>query len=807
MKIKRRIRFAGLLAFAVAFALITAGFVYLLDADSEDAVVDGASDQAVGAIADIPTRPPNTGAEIPLDVLGDYGSARTARAKLAASIRTLQAPWSAVTLTVATSARELASQVEGLEWVLRWDATRQEWDSWTNRPAGTDPPLPLAAGEAVWLRVAAETELRQPAQGASQVIETSLGWNLLGWSRSEITPTSLASLLGVEELWVSPPEAQRFALFSRRTARLGAPRTVPYGSAVWYHAESTRALELVDPLLGRVPAAEPAASGLLAASVDGSRLYAVNTDPGTVTVVSLDRPGEKGARGALALVQLSVGSEPRGVALDPRGGRAYVSNFADDSVTVLDVDRGTTLRTLATGRHPYGIVVSADAQHLYVAESGAGTIQEFDTATLTPRRRFSVEAEPRGLAISEDGRRLLTTHFFSGRVSEIDLRSGEVNLVHSNGLDGNAAQFITFSPGGRLAFVPMIFSRVSNREPVFDTTVLPVVSVVQPGLRAQEGPKPLLLSAIDQPVALPFALDFSPDGDRIYVVNSASNDVSVVDLRDLSAVAHVPVGANPRAIHVNATGTTAYVLNALSYDISVLDLVSHTVVDRVTVGRSPLPPEVQRGKELFFSSDEPELALNQWVSCSVCHFEGLHDQRTWIFPDGPRNTPSIRGLASTPPFHWSGNREDLFDFQDTIIDRQGGTGLSAGDTAALAAFLESAEVEASPNRELDGSLSREAARGEELFFAQGCGTCHAGAAFSDRLLHDVGTALRPEEQRGGRFDTPSLLGLFDSAPYLHDGSAASLAELLSGSPLPHGVGGALDAEELEALIAFLISLP
>ena len=109
--------------------------------------------------------------------------------------------------------------------------------------------------------------------------------------------------------------------------------------------------------------------------------------------------------------------------------------------------------------------------------------------------------------------------------------------------------------------------------------------------------------------------------------------------------------------------------------------------------------------------------------------------------------------------------------------------------------------------EVDGSLSTEAARGQELFFAQGCGTCHGGATLSDGLLHDVGTALRPEEQLGGRFDTPSLLGLFDTAPYLHDGSAASLADLLRGSPLPHGVGGALDAEELEALIAFLISLP
>ncbi len=779
----RRLRIIGPLIFAAASAALATGAIYLIDGESTEPPPE-------------PTTPaPVVVVDIARDVPGEYGTKPAPES----IVRELRAPWTAVTLTTATTVTALAASIDGLEWVLRWDASRQGWDSWTPQiPASLGPPSPLAAGDAVWLRVASDTEFDQPPQSEPQRLELQAKWNLVGWNGSEATPAAVASLFGVDELWVAAPAANRFALFTTQVARLGAPRTVPYGSVIWVRAEAALTLDLAPPLRGAIPAPEATASTLLAASADEGLLYAVNTDPGTVTIV--DVPERR------ALVELSVGREPRSIALDPRGGRAYVANFGDDTVSVLDVDRGLTMATLATRRHPYGIVVSPDAQQLYVAESGAASVQEYDTATLTPRRRFAVEEEPRGLAVSADGRRLLVTHFFTGRVSEIDLISGEVVLVHSTGIDSNAAQSISFSPGGRLAFLPMIVSRVSNREPRFDTTVSPIVGVVQPG-REEGAPAPLLLSAVDRPVELPFALEFYNDVEIIYVVNSASNDVSVVELRDLSAVAHIEVGANPRAIQIGADGKIAYVLNALSYDVGIVDLEQNVMVARVPISTSPLPPLVQLGKELFFSSDRPDLALNQWVSCSVCHFEGLHDRRTWLFEDGPRNTPALRGLADTAPFHWSGDRTDTLDFQDTLITRQGGTGLSEEDNAALAAFLQFGEVEPSPNRDADGGLSTEAARGEAIFFAQGCGSCHAGVAFTDGQVHNVGTSVRPEEQRGGFFDTPSLLGLYDSAPYLHDGSAPSLKDLLTRQPLPHGIAAELPDGDLNALIAFLVALP
>ena len=87
--------------------------------------------------------------------------------------------------------------------------------------------------------------------------------------------------------------------------------------------------------------------------------------------------------------------------------------------------------------------------------------------------------------------------------------------------------------------------------------------------------------------------------------------------------------------------------------------------------------------------------------------------------------------------------------------------------------------------------------------------CHSGDAFTDGLLHDVGTGIDPSETRGSKFDTPSLLGIHDTAPYLHDGSAPTLRAALTSSNTgdKHGDTSILTEEEINALVAYLRSLP
>ena len=240
---------------------------------------------------------------------------------------------------------------------------------------------------------------------------------------------------------------------------------------------------------------------------------------------------------------------------------------------------------------------------------------------------------------------------------------------------------------------------------------------------------------------------------------------------------------------------------------SLLGLQPGYQLDRISGRYYALEDERSRDRTVYSLHRDPvgidvwEMARDGWISCASCHLDGGHDGRTWVLEDGPRNTTPIRGLSATFPFHWSGDRVDLFDFQRTIREVQFGAGLSEEENSRLAAFLAFAEVPASPH-----PVDAAARRGEQVFAEAGCATCHSGAALTDGLVHDVGTGSAAGEMRGPSFDTPTLLGLHDTAPYLHDGSAPTLADVFAAPEGPHSLTGFTE-EDVAALVAHLRTLP
>ena len=98
----------------------------------------------------------------------------------------------------------------------------------------------------------------------------------------------------------------------------------------------------------------------------------------------------------------------------------------------------------------------------------------------------------------------------------------------------------------------------------------------------------------------------------------------------------------------------------------------------------------------------------------------------------------------------------------------------------------------------------------------GCAVCHSGPYYTDSSLkqpfnlHDVGTGNDdPSEKMGPKYDTPTLLGVYRTAPYLHHGKAKTLLDVLTvcNKEDKHGKTSHLKAEELDDLVAFLRSLP
>lgn len=557
----------------------------------------------------------------------------------------------------------------------------------------------------------------------------------------------------------------------------------------------------------------PANSTAIIIDREDKHVYVVNAESGSITV--LDAATHK------KLAEVAVGRDPRTLAIARGGGSLFVANMLDDSVSVLALKDLKVSATLAVPDEPYGVVCSPAADLAFVSCSGgdAGVICFIDTAALKVVGKLTVLSHPRGLAVSADGKRLYVTHFLTGQVSVVDVAERKLLTTIATGLDSNMAQHIVINPSGTRAYLPHIRSNVATTSMLFDTIVFPVVSVIEIGpsltLRAlieHRRKEKIGLDAVDRPVNMPFAAAFSPDGRQLFVVNSGSDDLSIIDLEDGTnprQVGHVDVGKNPRGIVLTSDGTKAFVANHVANEVAVVDARAMKVVDRVTVTNDKRPAAVKRGQALFFSSARPELSRDRWISCASCHFDGGIDGRTWNTPRGPRNTQALFGVNETHPLHWSADRASVQDFQKTIQTDMGGKGLSKAELDDLAAFVNSLRLPPNPFREADGSLSAAARRGKQVFESPKtqCAVCHPAPLYTDRKLHDVGTGGGVAEKMGSQFDTPSLRGIYATAPYLHDGSAATLRDVLIDKNRKdrHGVTSHLSAQEVKDLIAFLLS--
>ena len=551
---------------------------------------------------------------------------------------------------------------------------------------------------------------------------------------------------------------------------------------------------------------------------DGATVFVVNPDSGSVSAIDTASDTKRD--------EIIVGRDPRILTVGPDGHQLYVTSQASATLTILDTQPFSIRTTLRVGPEPYGVVADPTGHLVYVAASGADRIDVVDTELAQVVDTIPVHPRPKGLALSNDGTRLYVTHFLSGAVSVIDLTSRTVLAVIATGPESNIAQRIVLHPMNNRAYLPHIRSNVSNPHPLFDTTLFPVVSVIDVATDQHLPRERLELSVVDRPVNLPFDLALSSDGQRAHIVYLGSGDMSVIDLASRQVLAHIEVGDGPRGIVLTPDDRTAYVANALSDDVSVVDLSTFEEVTRIPVTTSPLSPQVKRGKLLFISSRSTRVSRDRWMSCESCHTDGEQDGRTWLFPDGPRNTTNLRGLAHTQPLHWSADRDEVQDFEFTIRELQAGTGLieegephpelgqpNAGlsaDLDALAAFVESLQPKPSPFRQADGTLSPAALRGQAVFHRAdvGCADCHIPSLFTDLLGHDIGTGNGPGELLGPAFDTPSLRGVWHTAPYLHDGRASTLQDVLvTHNPTDqHGQTVHLSEAEVQDLVAFLRSL-
>jgi cytochrome c peroxidase len=232
-----------------------------------------------------------------------------------------------------------------------------------------------------------------------------------------------------------------------------------------------------------------------------------------------------------------------------------------------------------------------------------------------------------------------------------------------------------------------------------------------------------------------------------------------------------------------------------------------TVVGAIPLGPAPQWTEARRGEFLFHDAT---MCYQHWQSCASCHPDARSDSLNWdLMNDGagnPKNTKSMLLAHRTPPAMWEGVRMTAEEaVRSGITNVLFAYRTDEDVAAAIDAYLKSLRPVPSPHL-IDNRLSPAAERGRTLFESErvGCSKCHPAPLYTDLRSHNVGS--RSPREQTERFDTPTLIEVWRTAPYLHDGRYVTVKDLLieGRHALRPGVG--LSEQDMADLVEFVLSL-
>jgi YVTN family beta-propeller protein len=589
----------------------------------------------------------------------------------------------------------------------------------------------------------------------------------------------------------------------------------------------------------------------MALSPDGRLLYVVCQASDELRVVDIQSGKVVGA--------VPVGHVPRGIVLSPDGRQIYVTNSWSDTVSVIDVATLRTVRTLPTGFEPTGIVSDRSGETLYVANRLSSDISVIDVSTGQEIKRLLAGRGASYLALSADGKFVYSTHIYpnagafrtppNSEITVID--TARQTVVDRKRLHNVAGVFhVALSADGKLGVAAQLrpkdlipLAHVEHGWVFGDSLTLFGDDV---GGRTVQVP----IDELDRYYALPWGVAITPDKSKIFVTTAGSENVTVVDVRellsyvrnsartrrpssvsnlanDLSAsanyvTARIPVGRNPRGALLSPDGKRLYVANRLDDNVSVIDTSSERVVSTIDLGGPKTVNALRRGEQMFFTAD---YAFQGQFGCANCHLDATIDGLQWdLEPDGFGkdivDNRSLEDLAGTEPFKWNGGNPDMPTECGPRTEKYfyRSQSYNSQELTDVVTFVYSLPYRPNRYRLPNGELTPAQERGKAIFertkYKNGnpipeknqCAYCHSGPKYTNQQQVDVGTGKSTD--RSPVIDVPQLPNVAYSAPYLHDGSARSLEEIWTvfNPKDTHGVSNDLTKDELNDLIEYLKTL-
>ena len=584
----------------------------------------------------------------------------------------------------------------------------------------------------------------------------------------------------------------------------------------------------------------------LAITPDGNRLLIALDDRDEIVEASIDS--------LKILRRVKVLGMPYGLAIDPAGEHLFITCKRDDLVRVFELSSLREIGSVPVGMAPVAIAFcrASEGDRLVVANSMSDDISILGVSPLKELSRLTAGREPFAVAATSDGTRAFVANRLVGLVSVKTLPESELTVVNPvtarvvrrDALaSAHLSEGVCLVPSRSWSLTPLV--KVRNLVPI---TQVANGWVMSSGLALTDlksgGTIQIPLDEANDSFSDPSSVVADPQGHRAYIASGGGDVVSVVDLDRLSewlshatsgekreaiydlslsseyVTKRLRTGRNPRHLAMSPNGSLLFVAEQLNDSVLVVDTERLTPVGRIVLGDGGLTDPIRRGERVFTSS---AYTFQHQFSCRSCHPDGHVDGLNYDFDgdgigDNLLDNRSLQGVAGTGPFKWNGKNASLEvqcgpRFAKVLMRTEPFPDQQLRD---LTTFIRSLP----PPRVMrgDAQLTPAAQRGRTIFFASRtsegkdipvasrCVTCHPPPLYSVRLPFKVGT--KGEFDTTEAFDTPHLLGVADTAPYLHDGRAQTLEEIwtLYSTNDSHGVTSYMNKIQLNDLIEFLKTL-
>ncbi len=518
---------------------------------------------------------------------------------------------------------------------------------------------------------------------------------------------------------------------------------------------------------------------------------------------------------------------PTGIAT--RGDYAYITTFSTvGKVHFLNLKTGEIEKRLITGSGANSPLLSPDGMTLYVLNQFENTVNQIDLNSRQIVASVEVLREPFRAVTDSKGKYLFVNNFLPAQRADVDTVAASVSVIDLDGFikvkdiqlanGSNALSGITLSPDGKYVFVAHTLARFglpTNQllQGWMNTSAMSMIDV-----STLENVGTILLDDPERGAGGVWGINCTED--KIVVTHSGTHEISVIDypafiykynaypdknslnydLRFMQGIREriSLIGNGPRNFVVS--GDKAYIPTYFSDKLNLVSL-DDKQIRFISLNDNRMESQIDKGERIFHDAT---YCFQNWQSCSSCHpGDGRADGLNWdLLNDGvgnPKNTKSLLYSHVTPPSMISGIRENAEMAVRAGFTHIQFTEISEANALYVDEYLKSLRPVPSPLL-VNGKLSEKAERGKKVFEMLGCGNCHSGKYYTDLKMYRIGQDI--EFEKG--WDTPTLIEVWRTAPYLFDGRAATMKDVYAIHK--HGIGKKISEKEIEELVEYVNSL-